>query len=205
MATLRRASDAPSESTLAYYLSLEHGSETDRVPTRWRSSPLLQPCTLYGLSSFNYSYIGVLLLALIGLRPERSLYAAERVEALLWIWQGFISFKCDAVDLGAAAASLTSCAHVPPSPLPRRPSCTGAVPTGVRSWSHPVDRISATLFTLQQLVKYTFVSCSGTMGVSLYVALFLCLGAGVYCFRRSCHACRELRLEDYRRWSVAHG
>jgi len=26
--------------------------------------------------------------------------------------------------------------------------------------------------------------------------------SGIYCFRRSCHACRELRLEDYRRWHV---
>lgn len=161
------------ESTLDYYLSLEHGSETDRVPSRWRTEPSLQPLSLYGLSSFNYSLIGVLLFALLVSRPERAVYSAEYLEAALWMWQGAISYKCDAIDLG------------------------------VRSWSHPTDRISATLFTIWLSVKYTLVvRCEGSWGVVLWPALSVALLVGVYCFQRSCLACRAADREAYARWHV---
>ena len=171
----KRPTKAPvkkKESALEYYFSLEHGSETDKVPLKWRSSPKLQPLTLYGLSSFNYSLAGLLLAVLLSVRPERSIYPFERVEAALWIWQGLISFKCDALDIG------------------------------IRSWSHPVDRISAVVFTVQQTVKYCFVRCGGTWGLPLYIFLFGVLGVGVSFFNKSCVACRNQDLEGFRMYHV---
>jgi hypothetical protein len=166
-------SQAPKESFLQYYLSLEHGSETDKVPAAWRRSSLLAPSSLYGLSSFNYALVGLLLCALCMMEPQRALYSGEQLEAALWIWQGFISFKCDAVDLG------------------------------IRSWSHPVDRISATVFTLVLVVKYCFMECIGAWGDAIYVSLSIFLIAGLYCFRRSCQACRAHDLRGYRFWHIA--
>ena len=98
-----------------------------------------------------------LLLTLLIARPERSLHLTEEyTEAVLWIWQGLISFKCDALDLG------------------------------IRSWSHPTDRISAVVFTLQQSLKYCLVSCRGPWSAPLSCGLTLGLVVGGYCFRRSC-------------------
>ena len=120
--------------TLNYYLSLEHGSDTDRVPRAWRDDPRFGRLSLYGLSSLNYSLTGCLLLALLHLSSEQRI-TASRIEAAFWVWQGLISYQCDVVDIG------------------------------IRSWSHPVDRISATIFTVQQAVKYIFlVRCSASRG-----------------------------------------
>ena len=101
------------------------------MPPEWRGTPALSPLSVYGLSSFNYSLVGLLLASLLAWRPQRALYAGEYVEAALWIWQGLISYKCDAIDLA------------------------------VESWSHPVDRVSATIFTVSQVVKYSLVTCGG--------------------------------------------
>ena len=162
------------ETTLEYYLSMEHGSATDKVPERWRSSPKLQPLSLYGLSSFNYSLAGLLLLVLVGLRPERSMHVSDLLEGSVMIWQGLISFKCDALDLG------------------------------IRSWSHPTDRISATILTILLTARYVFfVRCAGPLGVTMYASLFVFLAVGLVCFNRSCIACREKNLDDYRKWHVS--
>ena len=171
MAKLWRFDGDKPETTLGYYLSLEHGSETDKVPAAWRRHPLMQPMTLYGTSSFTYSVAGVYLLTLLYMRPERAVYKAEYAEALLLIWQGAISFKCDVLDIG------------------------------VRSWSHPVDRISATLFTCQQALKYCFVRCTGSWGAVLYL-LFGVLALGIRCFSASCVACREKDVLAFRFWHV---
>ena len=151
---------------------MEHGSETDKVPAKWRKSPRFKVWSLYGLSSFNYTLTGLLLCALMYARPERSLYAAEKIEAALWILQGLISFKCDVLDIG------------------------------IRSWSHPVDRISATIFTLQQVLKYLVVRCAGAWGTPMYAGLFALVAVGVLCFRQSCLACRHKQLEAFRFWHI---
>ena len=161
------------ESTLEYYFSLEHGSETDKVPEKWRYSPKFGAFSVYGLSSFAYSLVGFLLLGLQYARPERSLYAAEPFEPVLYIWQGLISYQCDCIDLG------------------------------IRSWSHPTDRISATVFTALMVVKYCFARCRGPLGVPLYLSLFVMLVVGLMCFNRSCIACREANPDAYRKWHVA--
>ena len=162
------------ESTLGYYLSLEHGSERDKVPANWRGSLLLSHTSMYGLSSFTYTLTGMLLLYLLRIHPQEAwLYAGEPFEALLWIWQGLISYKCDVIDLG------------------------------VRSWSHPTDRISATVFTLQQVVKYLHVRCGGPWGSALQAFLYGGLVVGVWCFQRSCKACRRHCIASYRFWHIS--
>ena len=129
--------------------------------------------SMYGLSSLSYSVTGVVILLLLRLRPERSFYAFENAEACLWIWQGLISFKCDVLDLG------------------------------IPSWSHPADRISATLFILQQTLKFCFVSCEGSLGQPLLYAMYAALAAGGWCFHCSSVACRNHLLEAYRFWPIA--
>ena len=158
------------ETLLEYYFSLEHGSETDKVPSQWRRYNYFAPCSFYGLSSFMYSLAGVWLLALQVIHPDRMLYSFEYSESILWIWQGLISYKCDALDMG------------------------------VRSWSHPCDRISATLFTVFLLLKYTFVDCVGRYGPHLLVVTTLLFLVGLYCFHRSCRACRAKSPRDYCFW-----
>ena len=90
------------------------------------------------------------------------------------IGQGLISFKCDALDLG------------------------------IRSWSHPTDRSSATILTILLTPRYVFfVRCAGPLGVTMYASLFVFLAVGLVCFNRSCIACREKNLDDYRKWHVS--
>ena len=143
------------------------------VPRAWRNAAILQPLSLYGMSSFNYTLTGLWLLYLLHAHPERSLhFTLEYVEAWCYVWQGIISFKCDAVDLG------------------------------VPSWSHPVDRICATLFTIQQSIKYCFVDCRGPIQPPLAVLVSVVFVLGFYAFRQSCTACQERALRDYRYWHV---
>lgn len=155
---------------LESFLSLEHGPPPNTVPREWRKDARLRPCTPYGLSSFNYSLVGLVLLSLLIARPERAIYSYEYFEAVAWLWQGLISFQCDVRDLG------------------------------IRSYSHPVDRVSATLFTVQQCGKYLFISCSGRWGAALYAFTTIGFVVGLLSFRRSCQATRERRLADYARW-----
>ena len=154
-------------------MSMRHGADTAPVPPEWRGHPRLSPTSIYGLSSLNYSLTGLLILLLLRQRPERSFYALEKAEACLWIWQGIISFKCDALDLG------------------------------VDSWSHPADRVSATLFILQQTLKFCFVSCEGSLGRPLLYAMYAGLAAGGWCFHCSSVACRNRLQEAYRFWHIA--
>ena len=88
----------------------------DKVPFEWRGNPRLSRTSAYGLSSLCYSMTGVLLAWLLAHSPERKFWPLLHVEAGLWIWQGLISYQCDAVDIG------------------------------IPSWSHPADRISALVF-----------------------------------------------------------
>ena len=88
------------------------------------------------------------------------------------VWQGFISFQCDVVDLG------------------------------IPSWSHPADRISATLFIFQQSCKYAFMRCGGEWGRALKAFMVLSWISGLWAFKRSGLACRERKLREYRFWHV---
>ena len=114
----RRKSDMESMAFCSNLLSLEHGSEIDKVPPEWRGNPQLSLTSVYGLSSFMFTVTGILLAVLLVHSPDRWFHPVQSVEAILWIWQGLISYKCDAIDLG------------------------------VPSWSHPTDRISAIAFSL---------------------------------------------------------
>jgi hypothetical protein len=100
----------------AFYTSYDH------VPPAWRIGHTLT--SVYSLSSFFYSITGFVIAALIPYYPEYFEYE----EALIWIWQGAISFACDAYDLG-------------------RPSI-----------SHPTDRVSAGLVTYLLVRKYLTIA-----------------------------------------------
>ena len=158
----------------ASLLSLEHGGDI-RVPPAWRSEPRLSRTSLYALSSLTYSCVGLLIFGLLSLRPGAALHPTlEHAEAALFVWQGLISYQCDAIDLG------------------------------IPSWSHPVDRLSATAFTLLLAAKHAlFVRCAGEWGRLLHAAFWAVGAVGGVCFSRSCEACRAQRLEAYAFWHVA--
>ena len=101
------------------------------------------------------------------------MHASELVEGSAFIWQGLISFKCDVLDLG------------------------------IRSWSHPADRISATLLMILIAARYIlFVRCRAPLGMVMYTSLYIFIVFGLYCFNRSCIACRTKNLNEYRKWHV---
>jgi hypothetical protein len=152
-----------------HFLSLEHGGDRDPVPAKWRHAPQLQPWTWYGLSSLFYSIAGLMLVSLLVLYPERA-QAGDHAVSTLLVWQGLISFKCDALDL-----------------------C-------VRSWSHPAYRISACAFILGMLAKPMTVFCCGRAGMALLCVIFCIVLGGFYAFHRSCRACHDLDLPVYARW-----
>jgi hypothetical protein len=157
-----------------YFICREHGSSTFPVPPRWRGHPQVSLHSYYGLSSLNYTVCGCFFLALLLLYPERALYKTELLEAGLYIWQGLISYQCDVVDIG------------------------------IPSWSHPADRISATILTLHQVIKYLlFVRCDGEWKFATTPFFALALPIGLYCFSRSNRACTERDLPGYVRWHIA--
>ena len=100
----------------------EHGSKHNQVPGQWRHGRQLW--SVYAWSSWAYAVTGVTYLFLLHRYPSKALHAGESIDALLWMWQGVVSFWCDFIDLG------------------------------VPSWSHPIDRISANAFILSQLIKF---------------------------------------------------
>ena len=106
-------------------------------------------------------------------RPERRLYDGEHHEAWLWVWQGGISFQCDAVDLGR------------------------------RAISHPVDRLSATIFIAQQMCKHYTAMFYGLYSVTEMLLLNVGLVASLACFNQSCMAVRQQSLRRYLFWHSA--
>ena len=144
----------------------EHGTKANQVPAAWRAHHSL--CSLYALSSFAYCVFGIFFLTSI---PKHGrLYDLEALEGLLYIWQGFASFQCDAVDLG------------------------------VPSISHPVDRVSACGFLLWQIGKYTLFAARGSLGPRALATFPVCLLAGLYTFYRSAKAVDANDREGYFRW-----
>ena len=153
-----------------HFTDLEHGAKC-KVPSAWRSQVSL--LSVYALSSFYFSVAGVFMMHCFARRPERLLYPGEQHEAWLWVWQGFVSFQCDAVDLG-------------------RPSL-----------SHPVDRISATLVILHQCQKHWTAIWRGEYTGFEAAILNGGIAAGLLCFRRSCEAVRSKSLRGYCFWHAA--
>lgn len=160
-------------SVAQHYLSRSHGGDADPVPHKWRNASILSPRSLYGLSSFNYSLSGLLLIGLLTVHPERALHSGEYVEAALLVWQGLISYRCDAIDL-----------------------C-------VDSWSHPADRICATAFTLYYVIKHLSVTCEGSLSTTIVTFVWSMLGVGLFAFSRSCRACHDEDLLAYAFWHTA--
>lgn len=156
-----------------HFMSRSHGGDADPVPPKWRDASILRPASVYGLSSFNYSLSGLLLVGLLSAHPGRALHSGEHVEAALLIWQGLISYRCDAIDL-----------------------C-------VDSWSHPADRICATVFTLYYVVKHLSMTCEGSLSMTICAFVWAMLGVGLFAFSRSCRACHEENLRAYAFWHTA--
>ena len=100
--------------TINYFTEKNHWGSECYVPSDWCKYKDLM--NMYSLSSFSYCAFGIFFL--YNIQNQKPLYKYEWVEGYLWIWQGLISYQCDAVNFG------------------------------VRSISHPIDRISATLLTI---------------------------------------------------------
>jgi len=151
-----------------HFLDLDHGTRHCRVPAAWRQH--VHRLSLYALSSFFYAVVGAVLLLGLCLHPERTLYAGEWVEMLLWFWQAGASYWCDVIDLG------------------------------IPSISHPIDRFSAVVFTVQQCVKYGLVRCKGPLAHWLALSMSSGFILGLYCFHRSGVAVKKCEMQHYLRW-----
>ena len=79
------------------------------------------------------------------------------------------------------------------------------VDIGIPSWSHPADRISATLFIFQQTCKYAFMRCGGEWGRALKAFMVLSWVSGLWAFKRSGLACRERKLCRVSRGNASSG
>ncbi|KAL3893693.1 MAG: hypothetical protein SGPRY_014056 [Prymnesium sp.] len=124
----------------------------------------------YSLSSLAFCIAGLYICLILHAFPSRALYPSQIVEGALWIWSGCISFVCDAVDLG------------------------------VRSWSHPVDRLSASLFIAYNVLVYCTHVLAGTMPIAATIEFPVALAAGLYCFNRSSDAVHRRDMEGYFFW-----
>ncbi|KAL1523417.1 hypothetical protein AB1Y20_018357 [Prymnesium parvum] len=129
--------------------------------------------SLYSLSSLMFCLTGAYILLLCHAYPQRSLYTQQYVEGLLWIWSGCISYACDAVDLG------------------------------VKSWSHPIDRLSATLFIAYNVLAYVAYARMGALPVAATIEFPLSLMSGLFCFKRSGDAVHKGDMEGYFFWHTA--
>ena len=144
----------------------EHGSKHNQVPVQWRKQRSLW--SAYAWSSFAYSVTGVVYLVLLHRYPSKALHAGESLDAVVWIWQGGISFMCDYVDLG------------------------------VPSWSHPVDRISATAVILWQTIKFFLFLSAWSWRMLLHFPPALAFG--LWSFRMSCAAVSRRDAPAYFFW-----
>ena len=153
-----------------HFTDLEHGAACT-VPRAWRSQVSL--CSAYALSSLHFSVAGFVMMYAFARRPDRLLYPGEQHEAWLWVWQGLVSFQCDAVDLG------------------------------IPSWSHPVDRLSATLVILHQCAKHYAAMWRGEYSGVEAGVLNAGMAAGLLCYRRSCDAVHSKSLRGYLFWHAA--
>ena len=126
--------------------------------------------SVYSLSSLLFCLTGLFYLVLAVLLPERVVWGGDYVEALLWIWCGMVSYQCDVVDLG------------------------------IPSWSHPIDRISATLFTLMTTIKHVVCSILGRFPLGIMLLFPAVLGCGILCFHKSCAAVHKSNMKAYFFW-----
>lgn len=145
---------------LGFLLDYEHGSKHNQVPASWQC----ELTSLYALSSFGFWVVGIYLFWLLTTHPTKQLYPGEHFELVIWLWQGFVSFFCDAVYLG-------------------KPSI-----------SHPIDRITAICFTLAQVIKFFCSYTSGAFDSCPYVMLpfFAGLSGALYCFLKSAKGVDDL-------------
>eukprot|EP00966_Prymnesium_polylepis_P182968 4239729-Prymnesium_polylepis.1 len=157
-------------SLVDHFTSREHGAGCP-VPASWR--PHVSLCGPYSLSSLAYCAAGIYMMNAFARRPDRLLYAGEHHEAWLWVWQGIISFQCDAVDLGR------------------------------RSLSHPIDRLSACLVIVFQAGKHYVAMACGLYSVREAVVLNAGLVAGLACYRASCDAVQRGSMRGYLFWHAA--
>jgi hypothetical protein len=149
-----------------HFTDREHGTKANQVPAAWRQHRGL--CSLYALSSFAYCIFGVFFF--FAIPAHRRFYEREALEGLFFVWQGFISFQCDAVDLG------------------------------VPSISHPIDRFSACAFMAWQFGKYVLCAARGLLGARALATFPLGVVAGLYAFWRSARAVDLSDREAYFRW-----
>ena len=130
--------------------------------------------SVYPWSSFMFSLVGLNLFYLLERYPDKQLYAAEKaIEVPFFIWQGVASFLCDYVDLG------------------------------VPSWSHPADRISATGFTIFQVVKFLVVLPTGVWPLPAVLVFPPGLACGLFAFRKSWTAVDRHDAEAFFWWHAA--
>ena len=150
--------------TVDFYTDREHGSRSCKVPHAWRRHRPLS--SVYALSSFNFCLVGIFLLWFTG--KLRTFYLHQYLEGYIWIWQGVISFVCDAVDLG------------------------------VPSWSHPIDRLSATLFISYNIATHLINIEQISWAVSVF--FFTALALSLWTFKLSGDAVLKNEMEGYFFW-----
>lgn len=154
-----------------YLTDREHGSELCKVPLAWRAHNRLR--SVYSLSSFAFCVAGVYITVLLRAYPWRSLYSLHILEGPYWIWTGFISFACDAVDLG------------------------------IPSWTHPLDRTSATFFLLFNVVEYIVSVVLGTLPTAAIFDFPIGLGISLYFFKLSAEAVHRKDMHGFFFWHAA--
>ena len=122
-----------------------------RIDPRWRTH-LSRPCSLYGLSSWSYTAIGLLLLSHCLLCPAALAEWAvghptlALGEACALTLQGGWSFLSDVLNIGRT------------------------------SWLHSLDRVSALTLTFLQLVKFGVIMVPG---MSAYELAYVWGGIGI--------------------------
>ena len=75
-----------------------------------------------------------------------------------------------------------------------------AVAIGVPSISHPIDRFSASLFVLQQVIKYVVFLCSGALTPSAAIVFPSGLAVALYAFNRSVQTVDSRDAQAYFYW-----
>ena len=77
---------------------------------------------------------------------------------------------------------------------------SGILHLGITSWSHPVDRVSATLVVVIACIKYAVFSLFNYYPICvmrLYPAVII---TGMYCFHKSCLAVKHGDMTNYFFW-----
>lgn len=157
--------------TIDYFADREHGSKHCKVPSAWRAQHRLH--SVYSLSSFMFCVTGMFMMALLHAYPWNSLYHLHMCEGIYWMWTGFISFACDAVDLG------------------------------IPSWSHPIDRLSATLFVLYNVVQYLVFLGLGSLPIAAAILFPVGLSSSLWFFWLGSKAVHRKEMKAYFYWHTA--